>query len=126
MKITSVLLMDAIEPSIEFWTKRLGFEVTVSVPEGDKAGFAILQKGDAELMLQSHPSVRKDAGELALRLIGTKSSLFVEVEDFDDVLRRIDGVPVTMPVRETFYGMKEIGVTEPGGHFVCFAAHIKK
>jgi len=125
MKISSVLFMDAIEPSIEFW-KRLGFEVTVSVPEGAKLGFAILQNGSTEVMLQSNESARKDVGELAARLESSKAALFVEVDDFDDVLKRIDTAPVAMPVRTTFYGMKEIGVTEPGGHYVCFAAHVKK
>ena len=126
MKITSVLFMDAIEPSIEFWTKRLGFDVTVSVPEGEKLGFAILQKDGGEVMFQSHASAQKDVGELAARLQTTKSSLFVEVGDFDDLLHRIEGAPVSMPVRTTFYGMKEIGIVEPGGHFVCFAARIEK
>lgn len=125
MKISSVLFMDAIEPSIEFW-KRLGFEVTVTVPEGDKLGFVILQNGSAEVMLQSNESARKDVGELAARLETMKSALFVEVDDFDDLLQRIEGVPVSMPVRTTFYGMKEIAVTEPGGHHVCFAAHVKQ
>jgi uncharacterized glyoxalase superfamily protein PhnB len=126
MKITSVLFMDAVEPSIEFWTKKLGFQVTVSVPEGDKLGFAILQRGEAEVMVQTHASALKDVGELARQLINTKSSLFIEVDDFDDVLKRIEGLSVSMPVRTTFYGMKEIGIVEPGGHFVCFAAHVKK
>ncbi len=108
--------MDVIEPSIEFW-KRLGFEVTVSVPEGDKLGFVILQSGSAEVMLQTNASARKDVEELAARLEASKAALCVEVEDFDDVMHRVEGAPVVMPVRTTFYGMKEIGVIEPGGHY---------
>jgi len=30
-----------------------------------------------------------------------------------------------VPVRDTFYGMTEIVVREPGGHTVCFAAKTK-
>jgi hypothetical protein len=48
--------------------------------------------------------------------------MFVEVEDFDDVKRRLDGYPIVMPERMTFYGMREIGVAEPNGHTVVFAA----
>jgi len=48
--------------------------------------------------------------------------IFVEVDDFADVLRRLEGYPITMGERTTFYGMREIGVHEPGGHIVVFAA----
>ena len=48
--------------------------------------------------------------------------LFIEVDDFADVRRRLDGYPIRMPERKTFYGMVEIGVKDPGGHFVVFAA----
>ena len=36
--------------------------------------------------------------------------------------RRLDGYPIVMPERVTFYGMREIGVSEPNGHTVVFAA----
>ena len=55
--------------------------------------------------------------------INTKgSALFIEVEDFAEVRQRLDGYPILMPERVTFYGMREIGVSEPGGHTVIFAA----
>jgi hypothetical protein len=38
------------------------------------------------------------------------------------VLTRLNGYPVALPERTTFYGMREIGVFEPGGHTVIFAA----
>jgi hypothetical protein len=44
------------------------------------------------------------------------------VSDFEDVKRRLDGYPVVMQERVTFYGMREIGVAEPNGHTVVFAA----
>ena len=34
----------------------------------------------------------------------------------------LDGYPILMPERVSFYGMREIGVSEPGGHSVIFAA----
>jgi len=40
----------------------------------------------------------------------------------DDLLKRLGSAPVVVPVRTTFYGMKEIGVREPGGNIVLFAA----
>jgi hypothetical protein len=58
-KITPVLLVDEVEPCVRFWKERLGFEVAIEVPEGNKIGFVSLQKGRVELMYQSYASVEK-------------------------------------------------------------------
>jgi len=60
-KITPVLFVEEVEPCIKFWMDRLGFEKTVEVPEGNKLGFAILRKGNVELMYQSYISADKDS-----------------------------------------------------------------
>lgn len=122
MKITPVLIVDEIEPSLKFWIDRLGFEKTVEVPEGDKLGFVILQKDGAEVMLQSRASVQKDVGPAADAVLKAGSSLYIEIDDFNDVLMRVNGMEVIVPDRTTFYGMREIAVRESGRHLVAFAA----
>ena len=123
MKITAVLVVASIETSLPFWTGRMGFEKIAEVPEGDHIGFVILMQNGVELMLQSTDSVRKDVPQFAPVLSGP-SSLFVEVDDFEDTLKRLSDYPIAMPERTTFYGMREIGVREPGGHIVIFAARV--
>jgi hypothetical protein len=121
MKITAVLIVESVEKSLSFWVDRMGFEKTVEVPEGDRLGFVIAVKDGAELMLQSTESVVKDAPQFLPKGAGSVG-LFIEVSDFGDVLKRLEGYPVAMAERTTFYGMREIGVFEPGGHTVVFAA----
>jgi hypothetical protein len=118
MKITPVLIVEKVEPSLEFWVGRMGFEKTVDVPGDGGLAFAIVEKDGAELMLQSLASVEKDEPKFARQ---TNSSLFIEVKDLEDVKKRLDGYPIAMAERETFYGMKEVGVFEPGGNTVVFA-----
>ena len=72
-------------------------------------------------MLQSDASVRADFGHADGPVDGRSAALFVEVADLDAIERALDGYPITMARRTTFYGMHEIGVREPGGHFVIFA-----
>ena len=122
MKITPILLVDEIEPSLKFWVDKLGFEKTVEVPEGDKLGFVMLQKDGTEVMLQSRESVKKDVGGAAGALLELGASLYIEVDDFGDARKRVQGVEVLVPERVTFYGMREIFVREPGRHVVGFAA----
>ena len=44
------------------------------------------------------------------------------MEDFEDIRKRLAGYPMVMPERLTFYGVREIGVSEPSGHTVIFPA----
>ena len=120
-KITTVLAVETLEPSIEFWQKRLGFEVTVTVPHEDALGFAILVKDGVEVMLQSVASILADLGASSGEVNGRSAALFIEVADVDAVEKSLAGYPIEMPRRETFYGTMEIGVREPGGHFLVFA-----
>jgi uncharacterized glyoxalase superfamily protein PhnB len=124
MKITTVLIVDDIESSLPFWVERMGFEKTVEVPDGERLGFVILVREGAELMLQTNESVRKDEPKLADGTGSRVTSLFIEVNDFEDVLRRLRGYPIAMEERTTFYGMREIGVFDPAGHIVIFAKRV--
>ena len=120
-KITAVLAVETVEPSLDFWQQRLGFECTVTVPHEDKLGFAILVKDNTELMLQSVASILADLGANTGEINGRSAALFMEVADLGAVEQALGDYPVEMPRRTTFYGMHEIGVREPGGHFVIFA-----
>jgi hypothetical protein len=122
MKITPVLIVEEIEKSLPFWIERLNFVKTVEVPEGNRLGFVILAREGAELMLQTIESVRKDAPQFAPKVHSSSVGLFIEVEDFADILKRLEGYQIALPERTTFYGMREIGVYEPNGHTVVFAA----
>jgi uncharacterized glyoxalase superfamily protein PhnB len=121
-KITPVLFAAEIEPCLKFWVERFAFEKTVEVPDGNKLAFAIVQKGGVELMYQSFASADKDAPASTAQAVRKGPTfLYVEVENLEDTVGALKGVEVVMPVRTTFYGSREIGVTDPAGHFVTFA-----
>ena len=121
-KITPVLLVKEIEPLIPFWIGRLGFAKTVEVPEGNKLGFVVFQKGLAEVMYQTYSSVEKDAPKEVAGTAGKGPTyLYLEVDDLDAILAAMKDVRIVMPERTAFYGMKEFSVQDPGGHFITFA-----
>jgi uncharacterized glyoxalase superfamily protein PhnB len=106
---------------VAFWTERLGFEKTAEVPDGDKLAFAMLQKGNLELMYQTYASVAKDhpnPRELEQR---GPTFLYIEVDDLAQTMAATAGVEVVLPERTTFYGSREFGVKDPAGHFLTFA-----
>lgn len=121
MKITPVLFAREIEKSLPFWETRIGFEKATEVPGDEGLAFVILVKDGAELMLQSVASVLKDEPKFAPQGTTGGASLFIEVADFEDILKRLEGYPIEMAQRTTNYGMREIGVRDPDGHIALFA-----
>ena len=82
-------------------------------------------------MLQTHASIAADvpqvavaveaAPQVAVAVEAAPQWLYVEVSDLDALKGRLDGVELVIAERRTFYGSREIGVRDPGGHSVIFA-----
>jgi uncharacterized glyoxalase superfamily protein PhnB len=124
-KLTPILVVDEIEPCLSFWIDRLGFEKTIEVPEGDKLGFVALVRDGKEIMYQTQTSIAKEVDTAGLPEImksakGT-SVLFIEVASLAEIQKKVEGLELLIPYRETFYGSKELWLQEPGGHIIGFA-----
>src|SRR5579871_531844 len=105
-KITPILFAQEIEPCIQFWTDRLGFQKTVEVPEGDKLAFAMVEKNGLELMYQTFASAEKDNAATGAAARKGPSFLYIEVADLNAALEATKGAEIVMPVRTTFYNAK--------------------
>lgn len=121
-QLTPVMVVDRVEPGIAFWVERLGFTVRNSVPAEDGSLiFASADRDGIEVMYQTRASVVADAPALAKELTGHSVTLFIAVNDIDEVERAMAGAPVLKARHETFYGTTELYVREPGGNAVGFA-----
>jgi uncharacterized glyoxalase superfamily protein PhnB len=120
-KLTPVLFVDRIEPCVDFWVNRLGFQKTVEVPDGDRLGFVILNAEGVELMYQTTASLSKDQPQVAAASPRTASYLYMGVPSLEAVEKALKGIDYVVPKRTTFYGATEIVVRDPAGNFVCFA-----
>ena len=119
-QVTSNLAVDRIEPSAAFFEK-IGFEITVQVPEGDHMGFAILAQGNNQMMFQTSDSLIEDNVAFTAASTMQPAMLYITVDDLDAIKQALSGYEINMTERETFYGAREIGYLEPGGHIVTFA-----
>ena len=107
LKSTPVLFVDRIEPSLPFWTERLGFTKQAEVPHGDVLGFVILERDGVEMMMQTLDGAKADLPDVAKRFQLNSVSQYMEVDSLDDVLQGLSGYDLVTPVRTTFYGMRE-------------------
>ncbi|HEY4816956.1 MAG TPA: VOC family protein [Candidatus Acidoferrum sp.] len=119
-RITPVLFVKEIEPVLPFWVENLGFTKAIEVPHGSKIGFVALQKGNTEVMYQTYASVAEDMPLIAETRKGP-TFLYIEVDNLDAVLNALKTSKIVQPERTAFYGMREVGFQEPGGHYVTFA-----
>ena len=120
-KITANLIVESIEDELTFWADRLGFEKTVEVPHEGRLGFVILKKGALELMLQSRPSLQGDVPPIADG--PHRTVLYCEVDDLKPIRKALEGWPLVVPERTTFYGTRELITKDPAGHVVFFSQH---
>jgi uncharacterized glyoxalase superfamily protein PhnB len=124
--LAPVLIVDSVEPSLRFWTERLGFAKENEVPGPDgKLIFASVKKDGVEIMYQTRASVIADNPAGATELNGRSVALFITVPaitDLDELARRSKGAPIVKPRHDTFYGTTEFYIREPGGNVVGFAA----
>jgi uncharacterized glyoxalase superfamily protein PhnB len=124
--LAPVLIVDAVEPCLEFWATNLGFARENEVPGPDgKLVFASVKKDGVEIMYQTRASVVADNPAQAAELSGHSVGLFLTVAsiaDLDAAERAVAGAPVVKPRHKTFYGSTEFYVREPGGNVVGFAS----
>jgi uncharacterized glyoxalase superfamily protein PhnB len=119
-KSTPILHVETVEPGLQFWTERFGFNTTIQVPEGDHIGFAAIDNGTVELMYQTYEGM-KDAGPLAEAVMRGPTFIFMEVSDINAIKQALQQTEIVQDIHETFYGAQEIVAQEPGGHYVIFS-----
>ena len=124
-KATPILVVDRIEPALALWTGPLGYQKTVEVPHGDRAGFVLLVKEGHEVMLQTRASVEEDLPAMAK--LDARAAMYLDVPSLASAkreLEKIEGVEVLVPERTTFYGARELWIRDGAGNVIGFAEQV--
>jgi hypothetical protein len=122
-KVTSLLVVEAIEPLLPMW-EALGMSRTVEVPHEGKIGFVILAGAGTEIMLQSRASLEDDAASVAKHAKGPL--LYCDVDSLAKTRKAVEketGVKVLIKERETPYGAREMWIVDRAGTVIGFAEH---
>ncbi|MGD8331830.1 MAG: VOC family protein [Acidobacteriota bacterium] len=120
-RITPILAVQTIEPSIPFWTA-LGFQPTSPADQDGKLVFMAFAKDGLQIHYQTIERIERDAPGTAAMLAGSTSLIYLTVSDLQAI---VDALPadteIVIPRRQTPWGADEIYVREPGGHLIAFA-----
>jgi catechol 2,3-dioxygenase-like lactoylglutathione lyase family enzyme len=124
-RLTPVIYVNRIEPCLPFWTERLGFQPVAEVPGPDgHPQFVLLLRDGVEVMYQTWAALKAESNAAVAAPRGHSIALFIEVSDIDHVDRALAGLPRITERHQTFYGMDEFTVREPGGALVTFAMKV--
>jgi uncharacterized glyoxalase superfamily protein PhnB len=126
LKQTPILVVDAIEPLLPFWTDTLGYQKLADVAHEGRLGFVMLERDGNMLMLQTEASIVADLTPSTKTGMKTGATLlYLDVDSIDEAvaLVRKSGATIIAGPRETSYGAKEIWAVAPGGFVTGFAEH---
>jgi uncharacterized glyoxalase superfamily protein PhnB len=121
LKAAPTFIVEKIEPSLKFWTERLGFSKAVDVPGDNGLVFAMLVNGSVEVHFQTRASAIKDMPYFADSKMPSSSFLYIDVEDVRGLSEKLKDCDIILPLEKTFYGATHFFIREPGGHVVGFS-----
>lgn len=121
-RMAPVFLVDRIEPCLDFWVERLGFELRVRVDDPSGLEFVTLGRDDVEVMYRTRSSVNAETPGIAQGDHGSWVVLYLEVDNLDDLVPKLEGLDVVIPLRQTPFGTQEIFVNEPSGRIVAITS----
>lgn len=98
--------------SRRFYTDVLGFDIIEE--GGEPARFGIFRRGRATLFVDSWKGPPTPTPG--------KWEAYIHVTDLTALLDEMESrkAPITRPMEETVYGMREFEVTDPDGNILCF------
>jgi uncharacterized glyoxalase superfamily protein PhnB len=105
-----------ITESVTFYDRILDFRITHAWEPDGKLIWCQMTRNDVGIMLQ-----QMCAEDNLPQPRGAGVTLYIHCDDAEDVFLRLQerGVEVDPPIT-TFYGMKQVYVTDPDGYGLCF------
>ena len=125
--VTPNLIVKDIDRSTAFYRDVLGFSVKHTVPDAAPFVFVWLERDGVPVFLNDVKAAEHDYPGAASRPPGGTAAMFFVVTGVDalhDTVAR--HVPVVMPLKTQFYGMREFAVEDPDGHIVTFAERVNE
>lgn len=117
-----MLVCSDVQKSIEFYTDVLGLRVQSRMDEVGKSGWAMLKKGDVELMLAS-PTYLPDMPKVEGRYFQAMYYFYMDELAKLREQAMAKGQECTEIV-ERFYNMKEFEMADPDGHLLVFGEEV--
>ncbi len=131
-KLTPNFEVIDIRQTVNFYSKYLGFELVMVVPESQDGieqtiaeekeyVYAMVQKDNVELFFQRSDSFKRDVELMEDMPIGATVSFYMDVNGIKDFYESLDGNLKKTELKTTWYGMQEFYLKDINGYILGFA-----
>lgn len=117
-KATPILFADDIRACLDFWAG-FGLQPSITIPDQDGVGFAIVGNDAIEIMYQSFANAKAQRPEVIEGI--NRSMVYLEVASLDAILPHANNFEIVVPAHMTDYGSRELYVRDPAGNLIGFA-----
>lgn len=122
--ITPNIFVQDIQQTIGFYEK-LGFELTMSVPDEGDTVWAMMKCGNVMFMFQTFESLENELPDIS-RKNGGSLLLYIEVENVDKLFQELkDKVEIVKDLEKAFYGAMEFSIKDINNYILTFAENEK-
>ncbi len=128
MKLTTNMMVEDVNRTVDFYSDVLGFEFVMGVPENGQEilttrknnqplGFALMKCGNVEMMFQAKKSIVEEIPEFSEMQIGGSLTFYIDVEDVKQLYAKLkDKVTIIKDMHTTFYGKQEFYIRDCNGY----------
>ena len=123
--MTTNLMVEEVEKTVEFYCEVLEFNVLNSVP--NKRGglqFSILQRDGFNLMIQERVNLIEEYPSIASDRVYPSATLYIGVENIDRMYKKMkEKYEILCDIHKTFYGSDEFAIEDNNGYIITFTEY---
>lgn len=109
-----------ISETVEYYQK-LGFELTMNVPDQGEFVWVMISKGNVSFMFQTFGSLGEELPEIK-RENGGSLLLYIRIKEISSYYEEVKNkVKILKGLEKTFYGATEFSVIDNNGYVLTFA-----
>lgn len=121
--LTPNLMVEDVEKTIEYYEKILDFKLVMSVPHDGKYSWAMMRRGNVEIMFQERNNMIKEYKNLSDKSPGGGLTFFFRVKDVEDLYNDIkEKENILLDLHKTFYRTNEFAIVDLNGYVLTFSS----
>lgn len=124
--VATILLVEDVDRSIEFYQKYFGFKLYNRFPTEGKATLAVVERNKLYVMFQDKLIFNEKKPEYIGGNISPSFSLLIDIDDakklYDQLKQEVD---IVQELQLMFYNQYEFSVKDPDGYIITFSEDAK-
>ncbi|MCA9382676.1 VOC family protein [Candidatus Dojkabacteria bacterium] len=115
-EITTELMVDEMQKSLDFYTDLLGFKIVTAVPE-ENPFFAIIKNGTVEIMFYERKAFVEEIPDFDKQKLGGTIALYMGIKNLKAEYERVKNqVEIIQNLHKTDYGTEEFSFYDCNGY----------